>query len=1199
MPNIIQHKRSSTPGAVPLATGLSQGELGINIGDGKLYTKNSSNAIINLGVSSISGTYITPASGTFQTIQFNTNVEPDLLRGQIGWNDTEGTVNVALTDNTDIHIGQHNFYRVRNQTGSVLYKGQAVYATGVHSNGIITPSLYVANGSVREVRFIGLILENINNNNNGYAIQFGHVTEIDTRGNVASNIAVGNETWADGDILYVHPTVSGKLTNVEPKHSISTAIILDAASNGKIFVRPTSYGHLNDNHDVNVSGVTNGQFLQYNSSTDYWVPSSSGNFTSLSVNGTGVISSSGGTTNYISKFTGGSTIGNSLVFDNGTNVGIGTTTPTSQLHVIGTGLFSSALLVNNNIVWHSGNFDSSNIVRTTGTQTISGVKTFADGLKVVGNGAGVPIELGVSQDAIVLFGKTSNGLGIGSNSFNFSDSSTNVIDSRELLIGLNANDPILTISRGLLFAGNSGVGVINYYDNGAAVSANRLIFDVTPATTLASANTTLRTTTEDGNNIVVNLPNTSGTLALLTSINTSQITGTLPVNKGGTNITSYSNGQLLIGSGTSLVANTLSAGTGIAITNGSGTITINTSGLQTILTNPVTGTGTGASTSGYLPRWNSTSGLSNSIIYQSGNNIGIGTSTPSGQLHVIGSGIFSSGIIASNISVTDNMISATNTNGNLIIKPNASGALQADDAGNSRGIYSVDLQRSRVSVSGVAHGSYSVIGGGSNNNAMGPLCTIGGGSNNTAGGDYYPGNCSTIGGGENNIAVGEKSTVGGGSSNSAGGNYSIVGGGQSNSAGAPHSTVGGGIGNSAIANKSTISGGSYNSSSGEYSIVGGGRSNSAAGYISAVCGGNSNSASGSLSTVCGGDDNTAGADASTIAGGKTNTISAFANYSTIAGGQYNYTGSSYSSFYGLYAFVGGGYSNAIYSSYSTIGGGENNTIGSDTYSDSLFTKSVIGGGSNNTCDGVAATVGGGISNTASGYHCTVAGGFSNSASSYESTIGGGNSNSATATGSTVGGGRYNTASGNSDSVVCGGSNNLASGPGSTIAGGLSNTASGYASAVVGGIDALASSRGEISHATGKFADDGDAQHSIFVLRTKTTNNTATEMGLDGASVRLTINSGQILSGTINIIGSRSDGSAVARYLRQFTIKNVGGTTSLVGSIITLGTDEAAGTSISITADNTNDFLSIKVTGISSQTWRWVAVVDCIKTKYGT
>jgi hypothetical protein len=36
-----------------------------------------------------------------------------------------------------------------------------------------------------------------------------------------------------------------------------------------------------------------------------------------------------GTTNYLPKFTGASTIGNSLVFDDGTNVGIGTNTPTS------------------------------------------------------------------------------------------------------------------------------------------------------------------------------------------------------------------------------------------------------------------------------------------------------------------------------------------------------------------------------------------------------------------------------------------------------------------------------------------------------------------------------------------------------------------------------------------------------------------------------------------------------------------------------------------------------------------------------------------------------------------------------------------------------------------------------------------------------------------------------------------------------
>ena len=41
----------------------------------------------------------------------------------------------------------------------------------------------------------------------------------------------------------------------------------------------------------------------------------------------------GGTVNYVGKFTGTGTIGNSLIFDNGTNVGIGTASPDVALHV--------------------------------------------------------------------------------------------------------------------------------------------------------------------------------------------------------------------------------------------------------------------------------------------------------------------------------------------------------------------------------------------------------------------------------------------------------------------------------------------------------------------------------------------------------------------------------------------------------------------------------------------------------------------------------------------------------------------------------------------------------------------------------------------------------------------------------------------------------------------------------------------------
>jgi hypothetical protein len=88
----------------------------------------------------------------------------------------------------------------------------------------------------------------------------------------------------------------------------------------------------------------------------------------------------------------------------------------------------------------------------------------------------------------------------------------------------------------------------------------------------------------------------SGSLTLggsLSAVNlASQVTGTLPVANGGTGQTSYTNGELLIGNttGNTLTKATLTAGTGVSITNGAGSISIAATNNGTV-TSVATGTG--------------------------------------------------------------------------------------------------------------------------------------------------------------------------------------------------------------------------------------------------------------------------------------------------------------------------------------------------------------------------------------------------------------------------------------------------------------------------------------------------------------------------------------------------------------------------------------------------------------------------------
>ena len=234
--------------------------------------------------------------------------------------------------------------------------------------------------------------------------------------------------------------------------------------------------------------------------------------------------------------------------------------------------------------------------------------------------------------------------------------------------------------------------------------------------------------------------------------------------------------------------------------------------------------------------------------------------------------------------------------------------------------------------------------------------------------------------------------------------------------------------------------------------------------------------------------------------------------------------------------------------------------------------------------GVNSALIGGRENTASGVESACIGG-STCVASGPSGIAGGGSSVASGT-NTIAVGTQCTASGFSSVAL--GSTCTASG-GSDVAAGRICTTTANGSAALG-----AHGRGHIGGmlAVGHWwfsstAEMGENQTIIIGWNGKTTTNAEVEL-LATASARAILRANTGWHGMLTITGRKSDGSAVAIYARKVVIKRVSNTTTLE-DLQTIGTDSTAGTSISITADDTNDSLKVAATGVSGETWRWQAV----------
>jgi hypothetical protein len=192
--------------------------------------------------------------------------------GTTRWNDTIGSTETTLKGgNVILKNGVDLVARVVNKVTPNTTLTKATYPA-VRVSGAQGQRLAVAyaqaNNDNNSADTIGLVCETIATNQEGFIITVGQLEDINTTGSLQG------ETWADGDVLYLSPTIPGAITNVKPSapgHIVVIGYVEYAhAIHGSLYVKIMNGWELDELHNVNISSPTNNQILAYTSSTQLW-----------------------------------------------------------------------------------------------------------------------------------------------------------------------------------------------------------------------------------------------------------------------------------------------------------------------------------------------------------------------------------------------------------------------------------------------------------------------------------------------------------------------------------------------------------------------------------------------------------------------------------------------------------------------------------------------------------------------------------------------------------------------------------------------------------------------------------------------------------------------------------------------------------------------------------------------------------------
>jgi len=225
----------------------------------------------------------------------NLNVSPSgagFVVGSTQWNNDLGSSQTLLKGGSVIlKNGVDLVARVVNKVvpNTTLTKAeyQVVRVAGAQGQRLAV-DLAQADTDLNSADTLGVVTETITTNQEGFILTVGQLLDINTTGSLQG------ETWADGDVLYLSPTIAGRMTNIKPTGATGHIVVLGYveyahANNGKIYVKIMNGWELDELHNVFISTPLDNQVLSYASATDLWVNRNVSEFNDLQVRRNGFI----------------------------------------------------------------------------------------------------------------------------------------------------------------------------------------------------------------------------------------------------------------------------------------------------------------------------------------------------------------------------------------------------------------------------------------------------------------------------------------------------------------------------------------------------------------------------------------------------------------------------------------------------------------------------------------------------------------------------------------------------------------------------------------------------------------------------------------------------------------------------------------------------------------------------------------------